>query len=434
MNHKKLYHIKRLSFWAGIAVYICMLVWPSTAFARTLSVGEEAQLNDTPFFDPTFGCTNFNSTGSGPGNVSGSAAQDDNAKTIIGIAKTDGLGENAAQIGLMVGLDESTLLSLANQNVPLSEHNPNKQGDGSSGTSLGVFQQQITFNWSTISSNINDVAAINQLMTPAYAAEAFFGSPPGSGAPSALSKGLQNVTGWQSMQPWVAAQAVQHSGTPDGSNYEREVANARSYLNKFWSSAPAVALPVAIHQGGGTGNGNGGGQGGSNCSSGVTVPGNCTVTSPVYLPQYSVAQLVKIFGNYGTASSHPDLHLVNVTLWGFTTQVSPLVAPCLEATVQQIQAEHINYKVYQFGCYRFDSNNGSSNIGVASYHTYGAACDINWSIPPPGNPFIGSGAPAAHTMPDAYVKAFYDHGFTWGGSWTSPKDYMHFEWHGVVPK
>jgi hypothetical protein len=232
--------------------------------------------NSTCFYDPSLGACGV-TTGSS-GQIVTTESQAAIAKIIIGIAKTDGLGEDAAQIGLMVGIDESKLTNLPNENVPLSEQNPAKQGDGSNGTSLGVFQQQITDGWSTISSDINNTAAVNQLMTPAYAAEAFFGSPYGSSAPSALSKGLQDVSGWQSMQPWVAAQAVQHSSTLDGSNYERYVSQAQSLLNQYWSSAPAVSLPVPISGGSG---GGGGPQALDSCgsSSGATCNGNAITTT-----------------------------------------------------------------------------------------------------------------------------------------------------------
>ncbi len=168
------------------------------------------------------------------------------------------------------------------------------------------------------------------------------------------------------------------------------------------------------------------------CSSdlGGANSGSCDIKEPVYSAQYSQEQLAQIFGSPGSANAHPDLHLVTASFLGFQAQVSPLVAPCLEAVSQQIQSEHIDYKVTQFGCYRFDSDNGSSNIGLRSYHTYGAACDINWGK----NPFVADGSPAPHDMPQQYISAFHDHGFTWGGDWHSVKDYMHFEWHGVVPK
>ena len=76
-----------------------------------------------------------------------------------------------------------------------------------------------------------------------------------------------------------------------------------------------------------------------------------------------------------------------------------------------------------------------------SYHAYGQAIDIN----PRFNPYIdrtGAYQPANAEVfvdrdridpgllkdGDAAVRAFTDHGWTWGGSWRTPKDYQHFEW------
>jgi hypothetical protein len=190
-----------------------------------------------------------------------------NAKIIIGIAKTENLGKNGALIGIMVGLDESGLRVLANQKVPLSESNPNKQGDGHDGYSLGVFQQQIIYNWSTISSDPNNAATVNQLMNPAYNAEAFFGSPPGSKAPSVLSKGLQNHPEWQSLEPWIAAQKVQASGDPTGANYHAQLAAAQNLINTYYDLAPAIPLPVAFNAAPSAG---GGGNIADSCATGST--------------------------------------------------------------------------------------------------------------------------------------------------------------------
>ncbi len=169
-----------------------------------------------------------------------------NAKIVIGIAKTENLGKPGALIGLMVGLDESGLRVLANQNVPLSESNPNKQGDGKDHDSLGVFQQRISTDWSTISTDKTNADAVNQLMNPMYNAEAFFGSPPGSKAPSALSKGLQNHADWQSKEPWIVAQEVQASGDPTGANYHAQLSAAQNFLNLYYDSAPAIPLPISF--------------------------------------------------------------------------------------------------------------------------------------------------------------------------------------------
>jgi hypothetical protein len=122
-------------------------------------------------------------------------------------------------------------------------------------------------------------------------------------------------------------------------------------------------------------------------------------------------------------------NLTKVDFNGHSVQINKKAAGCLEAVAQEIKSKNISYNIKEMGCYRFDSNNGSSNIGLRSYHTYGVACDINWS----SNPFVSGGGSAAHDMPDSYVQAFRNHGFTWGGNWTSVKDYMHFEFNGIAP-
>jgi hypothetical protein len=168
-----------------------------------------------------------------------------------------------------------------------------------------------------------------------------------------------------------------------------------------------------------------------------TATTDCSVTAPVYGSQkgsgneYSQQQLAQIFGNPGTASSHPamDKNLTSVDFNGHNVSINKKASGCLEAVAQEIKDKGIKYEIKEMGCYRFDSNNGGSNIGLSSYHTYGVACDINWST----NPWSGSGAAMPYDMPEEYIKIFHNHGFTWGGNWVSVKDYMHFEFNGIKP-
>lgn len=206
-------------------------------------------------YDPNdLGCA-----GSGvvAGTITAGADQIANAKIVIGIAKTLNLGQQGALIGLMVGLTESGLKNYANTGVPVSMENPvwlalpEPRPLGRDHDSVGIMQQRPTTGWSTFAERGGDAAlgnkdAVWQLMNPAYAAQAFFGSPPGANMSSALSKGLQNKPGWQTMAPWLAAQAVQASGFSDGSNYKEKQPAAQSMLNEHWNSAPAIPLPVPL--------------------------------------------------------------------------------------------------------------------------------------------------------------------------------------------
>ncbi len=170
----------------------------------------------------------------------------------------------------------------------------------------------------------------------------------------------------------------------------------------------------------------------SNCASATATTG-CSATKPITGAgsggnghQLTRTELVKIYGD-----PSPDTmskKVVSVDFLGKSIKVHPSIAGCVKAVASEIQANNINYAIKSIGGYRYDSNNGSSNIGEKSYHTYGIAIDIN----PTTNPFIRGGS-ASYDMPQGYIDAFRNHGFSWGGDWNSVKDYMHFEFNGIDP-
>lgn len=169
--------------------------------------------------------------------------------------------------------------------------------------------------------------------------------------------------------------------------------------------------------------------------------GECPVAAPVWGSQngrgdqYSQSQLTSMLGDPGTFGSHPtmDANLVSVDFLGKSALVHKLVAPCLEEVAKEIQTSGSTYRVAQFGCYRWDRG----QLEERSYHTYGIACDINESKNPiieglnlsPPCDYSG----ASYDIPPEFVAAFRNHGFTWGGNWCDPKDYMHFEFNGFDP-
>ena len=79
--------------------------------------------------------------------------------------------------------------------------------------------------------------------------------------------------------------------------------------------------------------------------------------------------------------------------------------------------------------------------GAQSWHSYGMAVDINPLYNPYVQPSTGEVLPATATAyvdrsvvgpytlvpQDLCCSLFEQRGFTWGGWWTSPKDYQHFE-------
>ncbi len=114
------------------------------------------------------------------------------AEDIYKVAIDDGLGQAGATIGIMTAIDESTLTNVMH-------------GDQMGPSSIGVFQQMGP--WGPLSVRTN----------PTGAAGLFFDA-------------LQRVSGWQSMEPWLAAQAVQQSEFSDGRNYEACLPDARALV------------------------------------------------------------------------------------------------------------------------------------------------------------------------------------------------------------
>jgi len=156
----------------------------------------------------------------------------------------------------------------------------------------------------------------------------------------------------------------------------------------------------------------------------------CSVTAPITGAggnghQLTRSELVKIYGPPDPATMSKKMVAVNFL--GKQINIHPLAAGCLTAVANEIKTKGIDYDIKSMGGYRYDSNNGSTNIGEKSYHTYGVAVDIN----PQQNPFT-TGV-ASYDMPEGYIAAFNHHGWSWGGNWRSVKDYMHFEFNGIDP-
>lgn len=136
-------------------------------------------------------------------------AQLGHAHTIAGVGSKRGLPASDITIAIMVALDESSLLNLANSTVPASLAYPH-DGVGSDADSVGLFQQRPSQGWGTVA----------QCMDPATAAGSFY---------DALSK----LPGRGHLAPWAAAQMVQKSADSSGSNYQKYFDQATALVNSF---------------------------------------------------------------------------------------------------------------------------------------------------------------------------------------------------------
>lgn len=163
----------------------------------------------------------------------------------------------------------------------------------------------------------------------------------------------------------------------------------------------------------------------SGCSSGAVASGECKATKPVYGEggngkQFHRAELTQM---YGAPKTQEKANLLEkVDFMGKPVYVHKKIAGCVRAVVNEIKQKKVNYTIKMIGAFRTEKGGGNAGDGD-SYHQYGVAIDINWD----DNPCCSVGK---YDMPQAYIDAFHNHGFSWGGGWRSLKDYMHFEYNG----
>jgi len=124
-----------------------------------------------------------------------------NAAVIVRVGRELGVPDYGIVIALATAMQESTLRNLT-------------WGDRDS---VGLFQQRPSSGW----------GSVEQLTTPDYAARLFYGGP--SNPNAGYTRGLLDISGWQSMSLAQAAQAVQISAFPDA--YAKWEASAYAW---FW--------------------------------------------------------------------------------------------------------------------------------------------------------------------------------------------------------
>jgi hypothetical protein len=155
---------------------------------------------------------------------------------------TEDQARRACDILLAAEITESRLFMYANVHNARSLQLPHDKVGNDHG-SVGLLQQQVggaansTANW----------GSTDQCMNLTYSVRAFLGGVPGH------HTGLFGYD-WQHMTNWAAAQRVQGSYDPTGSNYKRNDALAIKIRTALWSAplppkpAPPKHLPVGTHR------------------------------------------------------------------------------------------------------------------------------------------------------------------------------------------
>jgi hypothetical protein len=191
------------------------------------------------------------------------AAQERNARIIIGVALARGLGSTGAAIGVSVALAESTLFNYANDGT--STLVGSAEGRQLTDAERAVARESLAFPHDRVGNNLDSIGLFQQrpmtgwgtpaeLIDPATAAGKFFDR-------------LVQVPGWQGMPPWNAAQTVQGSPSSDGGIYRDMYEQATGIVTTltptggstaaaFMNSDPGCDSPsvgqVAVQDGGGS--------------------------------------------------------------------------------------------------------------------------------------------------------------------------------------
>lgn len=126
-----------------------------------------------------------------------------NALTIISVGRQLGVSDYGITIALATAMQESSLRNINYGHLD----------------SVGLFQQRPSSGWGSIS----------QLTDATYAAKLFYGGP--SNPNKGKTRGLLDISGWQSMTLTQAAQKVQISAYPDA--YAKWEASARFWLSEL---------------------------------------------------------------------------------------------------------------------------------------------------------------------------------------------------------
>ncbi len=172
------------------------------------------------------------------------AAQERNARIIIGVALARGLRSTGAAIGVSVALAESTLFNYANDGT--STLVGSAEGRQLNDAERAVARESLAYPHDRVANNLDSIGLFQQrpmtgwgtpaeLIDPATSAGKFFDR-------------LVQVPGWQGMPPWNAAQTVQGSPSSDGGIYRDMYQQATGIVTELTTNAAGTTgtvVPVA---------------------------------------------------------------------------------------------------------------------------------------------------------------------------------------------
>jgi hypothetical protein len=172
--------------------------------------------------------------------------------------------------------------------------------------------------------------------------------------------------------------------------------NLRQSLNTAVANQPHILPP--------------GTPGSNNPGGGIQIPGN--QWGPDHIPE--VSDLGRI---------RPNAPIVTRVFHGHKYQVNKQVAPIFQTFLRSLW--QTGYRPQSIGGYSYRNIAGTN---TRSLHSYGLAIDID----PQLNPVQHAGGHMQTSFPPEIRRLAAMYGLSWGGSWSSYKDPMHFSvpWGG----
>lgn len=170
------------------------------------------------------------------------AAQQANARAVIGVALAHGLGEAGAAIGVAAALAESTLYNYANDgsSTLISATHSRQLNDAERATA----RESLRYPHDKVGNNLDSIGILQQrpmtgwgapveLIDPTKSARKFFDR-------------MVDVPRWQTQSPWNVAQAVQGSPSSDGGIYRDSHTQAVNIVASFTATGGSGTASPAV--------------------------------------------------------------------------------------------------------------------------------------------------------------------------------------------
>ncbi len=143
------------------------------------------------------------------------AAQEANAKTVVGVALGRGLGPTGAAIAVAAALAESSLYNYANDGT--STLTGSAEGRQLNDAERAVARQSLTYPHDKVGNNLDSIGLFQQRPMTGWGTPDQLINP--AAATGKFLDRMITVTSWQTASPWTVAQAVQGSPSSDGGIY-----------------------------------------------------------------------------------------------------------------------------------------------------------------------------------------------------------------------